>query len=285
MLKKTIFIISTSLMLSLLGIINVFAGTWKSDNHGWWYQNHDYSYPHSQWLNDGGKWYYFHDNGYMATGWVSTYGKWYYLGADGAMLANTTTPDGYPVGADGAWIQNNLKKEALQAYAAFLSTYTADTGQDPTFTTVYIDQDDIPELLIFDGSWHGAGGRVHTYYNGAVAFIGEYGEYGSFRFYEKKNVMEDLYFWNGMKSWHHSWHSIRDGKEYVIISSDGYNDYDNESNNKYSINNELVSEEAYDKAWEVATSPYNIVEEATMIQFNECHKLTQSNINSLLYMD
>ena len=32
-------------------------------------------------------------------------GNWYYLGPDGVMLTNTTTPDGYRVGADGVWIQ------------------------------------------------------------------------------------------------------------------------------------------------------------------------------------
>ncbi len=30
---------------------------------------------------------------------------WYYLGYDFAMLQDTTTPDGYQVGSDGAWIK------------------------------------------------------------------------------------------------------------------------------------------------------------------------------------
>ena len=34
--------------------------------------------------------------------WV---GGTYYLGADGKMLVNTRTPDGYFVGADGAWVR------------------------------------------------------------------------------------------------------------------------------------------------------------------------------------
>ncbi|WP_278144947.1 hypothetical protein [Lacrimispora saccharolytica] len=32
-------------------------------------------------------------------------GRWYYMGSDGYMIVNTITPDGYAVGADGAWIQ------------------------------------------------------------------------------------------------------------------------------------------------------------------------------------
>ncbi|MCD8221966.1 MAG: hypothetical protein LUD07_07245 [Clostridiales bacterium] len=41
----------------------------------------------------------------MKTGWFQQGGKWYYCNEDGEMLANTRTPDGYYVGADGAWVQ------------------------------------------------------------------------------------------------------------------------------------------------------------------------------------
>jgi len=40
------------------------------------------------------------------TGWIKTNSKWYYCDkGNGAMLANTTTPDGYRVDSNGAWIQ------------------------------------------------------------------------------------------------------------------------------------------------------------------------------------
>lgn len=38
-------------------------------------------------------------NGQMAYGWQRIY-----LGSSGAMLTNARTPDGYYVGADGAWV-------------------------------------------------------------------------------------------------------------------------------------------------------------------------------------
>ena len=46
--------------------------------------------------------------GHMYTGWHLSDGKWYYFSEgmkqpQGAMFANTITPDGYEVGPDGAW--------------------------------------------------------------------------------------------------------------------------------------------------------------------------------------
>ena len=51
----------------------------------------------------GGVWYFFDENAYCKTNtWVFWNGKWYYLDVNGAMLVNTTTPDGKQVGEDGA---------------------------------------------------------------------------------------------------------------------------------------------------------------------------------------
>ena len=72
---------------------------------GWWWRNQDGSYPVSQWMEINGKWYYFNENGYMRTGWISVGGLWYYCDQSGAMLANTTTPDGYQVDGNGVCVQ------------------------------------------------------------------------------------------------------------------------------------------------------------------------------------
>jgi len=75
------------LFISVSASIISYAGEWKSDAKGYWYQEDNGDYPVSTWRHIDGKDYYFDSNGYM--------------------LANTTTPDGYKVGADGAWIQEN----------------------------------------------------------------------------------------------------------------------------------------------------------------------------------
>lgn len=75
----------SAFIMSISIVSTVFAGEWKQEADGrYWYQNDDGSYPVNQWQDIGGKQYYFDANGYM--------------------LANTTTPDGGSVGADGAKI-------------------------------------------------------------------------------------------------------------------------------------------------------------------------------------
>ena len=100
---------------------------WHQDDRGWYYIV-DGKKTANTWQTIDGLDYWFDGDGYMATGWrqysngawyyfkpsigymmkncwISDGGNWYYLGSDGAMLTNTTTPDGYPVDANGIWQQ------------------------------------------------------------------------------------------------------------------------------------------------------------------------------------
>jgi glucan-binding YG repeat protein len=100
---------------------------WFQDKDGNWYyanESHDGSYGKmkTNWLLNGSdqQWYYLDpESGIMATGWRLIDGKWYYFAGPvtpetslqnagkplGSMYKNETTPDGYRVGADGAWIE------------------------------------------------------------------------------------------------------------------------------------------------------------------------------------
>ena len=78
---------------------------WMRNEIGWWYQYANGSYPANGWLQISGVWYCFDSAGAMRTGWSQDGNAWYYCNSSGAMLANTRTPDGYYVGANGAWIQ------------------------------------------------------------------------------------------------------------------------------------------------------------------------------------
>lgn len=109
-MKKTLKSVLRTVILACTMVTIVsftaFAGEWKQDNVGWWYQYDDGGYPADTWKKINSQWYYFDNTGYMvANRWIGNY----YLGADGAMLTDTITPDGYKVGADGAWIPDANK--------------------------------------------------------------------------------------------------------------------------------------------------------------------------------
>ena len=96
-MKKRYKFFAAMLALTLSMSTTAFAGTWKQEADGWWWQNDDGSYPQSgwQWIdgnNDGvAESYYFNENGYL--------------------LTNTTTPDGYTVNEDGAWTVNGVVQQ------------------------------------------------------------------------------------------------------------------------------------------------------------------------------
>lgn len=94
-LKNKLIILATAVFsLSLAG--SVFADTnygWVKDSKGWWW-NMPSGYPKNCWA--------------WIDGNVDGYVECYYFGADGYALLDTTTPDGYKVNADGAWVENGV---------------------------------------------------------------------------------------------------------------------------------------------------------------------------------
>lgn len=90
--KFVTIVCATAMSLSLS--LPAFAGQWISNSTGWWWRNDDGSWPANswQWL-DGNK---------------DGIAERYYFNGEGYMLANTTTPDGYNVNANGAWIENGV---------------------------------------------------------------------------------------------------------------------------------------------------------------------------------
>lgn len=101
MKNKKLAVLALTAGLSVLSCIPAFAGQWKQDSKGWWYQEDNGSYPASTWKEINGKQYYF--------------------GADGYMLANTTTPDGYTVNGDGEWVDGS-KQSVFKDISEYFNT-------------------------------------------------------------------------------------------------------------------------------------------------------------------
>lgn len=107
------------------------SGNWEQMGEQWRFKKADGTYAVSSWERIGGLWYYFKEDafsaigwrydpayqkwffletsGAMTVGWKEIEGKWYYFhtisdGEMGKMYTGERTPDGYMVGADGAWV-------------------------------------------------------------------------------------------------------------------------------------------------------------------------------------
>jgi len=86
--------------------ITAFAGQWRQDTTGWWYQNDDMSYPTNVLKQIDGPWYYFDGTGYMKTGDLQLSDGWYSFRADGTCSNPTSQTIGYPVGAPAVgWVE------------------------------------------------------------------------------------------------------------------------------------------------------------------------------------
>ena len=102
MRKKILTLVAAAVMTMAMSV-TAFAhtGVWQQDGTGWWWQRQNGNYPTNQWV--------------WIDGNADNIVECYYFGPDGYMLANTTTPDGYTVDANGAWTVNGVvQSRAMQ---------------------------------------------------------------------------------------------------------------------------------------------------------------------------
>lgn len=93
-LVKTVKVTTLAAVLSLSFTAISYAGQWKQDTTGSWWQEDNGSYPVNTW-----SWIDGNQDG------VS---ECYYFDGSGYRLTNTVTPDGYQVNGDGAWVVNGV---------------------------------------------------------------------------------------------------------------------------------------------------------------------------------
>lgn len=94
-----------TMTLSILMSSTAMAGTWKTgagENQGkWWYDNENGTYANSGWQ------------------WIDGNGdgtaECYYFDTEGWLLVNATTPDGYQVDENGAWVENGVIQTKVTA--------------------------------------------------------------------------------------------------------------------------------------------------------------------------
>ena len=111
-MKNNFKIFFITLLISLFTAFSAFAagmGVVKSNDHEQVliYTYDDGTCATNQWKQVWDNWYYFGEDGRSKQNtWAEIDGKWYYFDQWSVMLHDTTTPDGYTVGPDGAWVKD-----------------------------------------------------------------------------------------------------------------------------------------------------------------------------------
>lgn len=134
--KRLGFLIGS--VLSLACCFTSFAG-WRSDGNGWWFDNGNGTWPASCWLwvdgnQDGqAECYYFQQNGYI--------------------LTNASTPDGYTVDGNGAWVVNGVVQRRATGGATNQNKTTGNAKRDSnkiTDTTTQSNTQDSDRVALYN---------------------------------------------------------------------------------------------------------------------------------------
>lgn len=113
MRKKILTLVAAAAMTLAMSVM-AFAAGWVQDSTGWWYGTNA---DNTTWYSNGWQWIDGNGDGVA---------ECYYFDGNGYIAANTTTPDGYQVDANGAWTVNGVVQTqatgAGQGGAAYTGT-------------------------------------------------------------------------------------------------------------------------------------------------------------------
>lgn len=174
--------------------------------------------------------------------------------------------------------------EALEGYAVFLQKYEPQQQggggeQELRFALLFLDGDEVPELIVMEGWAHAQGASVYLFQEGEVISIGEYGQYGALCYREKDGLLFDDYDTQGN---FHSWVYQIEGKQAVLLQSYDYcqviaGEGEETPQDTYYVDGKEVTEEQYQKVsdgW--SADGYQ------MIEYDHCRALTKTDIRKAL---
>ncbi|MBR6474532.1 MAG: hypothetical protein IKS98_03695 [Lachnospiraceae bacterium] len=120
------------------------------------------------------------------------------------------------------------------------------------FGLAFIDNDDLPELLISEADYHASGTRVIFYNNGEPKEVGQFGEYGGFAYVKKENKIISHYMGMGITTID----TYYIDPEYNAVAVDSLYAEETEDTNLYKVNDvEVASYDDFDAAILKATDP------------------------------
>lgn len=153
-------------------------------------------------------------------------------------------------------IQCSLEAPYARAYCQFLLECLAersDTEMEYRFRLVLIDEDAVPELLLFRNDCHAAGVNVYTYAQDEIVELGEFGAFGKMQYVERGGTIFDHFMGQGEDLTY--FHQLTDGEINVICRMHSWPEYSWKEQELiyaeyYEIDDKPTTEEIYEAKWE-----------------------------------
>lgn len=167
----------------------------------------------------------------------------------------------------------------IDRYAETLYGYVNGDGiyDEYKFALAYIDTDDVPELLVFQGDYHSSMVEVYTVYNNELYNAGMFGSSGCITYASKQNLISSCYVGQGNVIY--EYFSLHEGIA-SLEKTIGYSDYDIETEKEsFSIDEKRVSENEYNQE----LSKYQINRKWTEASgYNDGYEITDSIIKDMI---
>lgn len=168
--------------------------------------------------------------------------------------------------------------KVLEEYAAFLAEYEPqqENEQQPLrFALLFLDGDDVPELIVIEGTAHAQGASVYVFQKRHVISVGTYGEYGALGYREKEGILFDDYDTQG--DIFSRVYQIKENQAVLLQSYDSieppYSEKGEELQYTYHVDGKEVTEEQYQEISDKWSA-----DGYRMIQYDDCRALTGSDI-------
>ena len=177
---------------------------------------------------------------------------------EGELLEDMEREEEMASSADMAEARKQSKSEDMQqapyarAYLEFLTEYTQNSkggkGQGARFSLVFVDDNDIPELLLMEDDCHAKGVKVFTYYQDQVVELGAFGSFGLMQYVERAGLIFSHYMGHGESD--NDFFEIKEGQAVLICNMHSTPHRKNGIDTSlYEIDGVAVNEKTYRARW------------------------------------